>query len=71
MLYVNLEGFLDKLLKNTVDITEILNIEPFLQFIEFFPTAKKNEVCAKIIRIFIENYEGKTISDPVSVHTLI
>ena len=63
--------FLEKLLKNTENLADLLNVEPFLQFIDYFPPEKKIQIQKKIIEIFVMKYQGKKVSDPVSIHNLL
>ncbi len=63
--------FLEKLLKNTENLAEILNVEAFLQFIDYFPQDKKIQIQKKIIEIFVMKYHDKKVSDPVSIHNLL
>ena len=66
-----LEIFLEKLLTNSDNIAEILNLDSFLQFVQYFPDEKKPEVCKRIIEIFLSKTHGKKIGVPVTVHTLL
>lgn len=69
--FQKLEDFLQKILLNCDDISEILSLEPFLQFIQYFPDSIKPQVCTSILNIFVEKDTSEKIKDPISVHSVL
>lgn len=70
-IFYKLEDFLKKILLNCDDISEILSLEPFLQFIQYFPANLKPSVCKNILNIFVEKETSEKIRDPISVHSVL
>ena len=70
-IFYKLEDFLKKILLNCDDISEILSLEPFLQFIQYFPPNLKPSVCRNILNIFAEKDSSDKIRDPISVHSVL
>mmetsp|Transcript_18046 Transcript_18046/g.15763 ORF Transcript_18046/g.15763 Transcript_18046/m.15763 type:complete len:206 (-) Transcript_18046:1012-1629(-) len=64
-----LSAFLQNIVDSCENITEILALEPFLQFVTYLPTSMKKSVCRKILMIFAES--DSKLTDPISVHTLL
>lgn len=53
--YKKLENFLIKIFTNCDDASEIISLEPFLNFIQYFPEKLKKQTCKNILSIFIDH----------------
>ncbi|KAL4504159.1 hypothetical protein ABPG72_020997 [Tetrahymena utriculariae] len=68
---LKLEQFIKSILTTCDDIREILTIEPFLQFISFFPPQLKYNVSKDVLGMFMEREKIQKISDPIAVHSIL
>lgn len=70
-IFVKLEQFIRSILTTCDDIREILTIEPFLQFISFFPPQLKSDVSKEVLGLFMEREKGPKLTDPISVYAIL
>ncbi|EGR27329.1 hypothetical protein IMG5_197970 [Ichthyophthirius multifiliis] len=69
--FEKLEDFIKTILSNCDDVGEILTIEPFFQFISFFPPQMKVSVSKKVLKLFMERDRQEKIQDPLAIHAIL
>eukprot|EP00828_Plagiopyla_frontata_P009321 TRINITY_DN1479_c0_g1_i13.p1 TRINITY_DN1479_c0_g1~~TRINITY_DN1479_c0_g1_i13.p1 ORF type:complete len:644 (-),score=111.04 TRINITY_DN1479_c0_g1_i13:135-2066(-) len=70
-IWERLEDFIKKILGGCDDISEIVSLEPFLNFMQYFPEKMKQQVSRNVLSLFITKQTQTQISDPMSVHFLL
>jgi hypothetical protein len=46
-------------------------MEPFVQFISYFPNEKRANVCTQVLSLFLERDKNEKLRDPIGVHSLL
>jgi hypothetical protein len=57
--------------QNAENLQEVLQIDTFVQCIQFFPFDMKPSVCKDLLRIIIERDPSERIEDPMAVHSIL
>jgi len=66
-----MDNFISNILESADNVKDILTMEPFLQFIQYFPTNLRANVSQSVLKIFLEKNKNEIISDPLCVHALL
>jgi len=67
--FEKLQEFLEKIISTCENISEIMALEPFFQFVTYLPSTMKKSICKKFLATFGES--NQKIDDPILVHTLL
>lgn len=70
-IFLKLEKFLYQILESSENVSEIITIEPFSQFISFFPMQQRADVSQKVLKLFLEKDQSEKIKDAYAVHSLL
>lgn len=46
-------------------------MEPFVQFIQYFPTEYRAKISPQILKIYLDKDKNDKIRDPVKVHAML